>query len=151
MRVDLSGTGSGFDPIPAGRYQAKITDGELREAGPNAKHTGSEYINWEFTISEGEYESRKLWQNTPWSHGDCDCGDWKPGSLFGLKAILKSSGVWTDDELDADDFEFEIDDLIGSDFTLTVAVRDYQGEDVNDVKRVKPAGQGGSTASTLLP
>ena len=151
MRVNLSDTGGGFDAIPAGKYQARITDGELREAGPNAKHTGSEYINWEFTVTEGDFESRKLWQNTPWSHGSCDCGDWKPGSLFGLKAILKSSGIWTDDELNADDFDFEIDDIIGSEFSLVVTVREYNGEDTNDVKKVKPASAGSDVATSLLP
>lgn len=152
MRVDLSGTQGSFDVIPAARYQAKLTDAEVREAGPNAKHEGSEYINWEFTVSEGDHEGRKLWNNTPWSHGSCDCNDWKSGSLFGLKAILKSSGIWTDEELDSDEFDFEINDVIGSDFTLVVGIKQYQGDDQNEVKKVKPAGDVGSGGSaTLLP
>jgi len=152
MRVDLSGTQGTFDVLPAGRYQAKLSDGEIREAGDQAKHPGSEYINWEFTVTEGDFEGRKLWQNTPWSHGSCDCGDWKSGSLFGLKAILKSSGIWSDEELDGDEFDFEINDVIGSDFTLIVAVRQYQGDDQNDVKKVKPASAGADSGSaTLLP
>lgn len=153
MRVDLSGTQGSFDVLPAGRYQAKLSDGEIRIAGDQAKHTGSEYINWEFTVTEGEFTDRKLWQNTPWSHGSCDCDDWKSGSLFGLKAILASSGIWTTEELDGDEFDFEINDVIGSDFTLVVAVRQYQGDDQNDIKKVKPAGDVGANtgSAALLP
>ena len=127
MRVDLSATQGSFDAIPAGRYQAKLSDGEIRISGDQAKHPGAEYINWEFTVTEGEFTDRKLWQNTPWSHGECDCGNWKSGSLFGLKNILKATGIWSDEELDSPEFDFEINDVIGSDFTLTVAVRQYQG------------------------
>ena len=153
MRVDLSGTQGTFDVLPAAKYEAKLSDGEVREAGPNAKHPGSEYINWEFTVSEGDYDGRKLWTNTPFSHGSCDCGDWKVGSLFSLKNILKSSGIWSDEELDSPEFDFEINDVIGSDFTLVVAIRQYQGDDQNDIKRVKPGGQAGgnSGSATLLP
>lgn len=154
MRVDLSGTQGSFDVLPAGRYLSKLTDAEVRTAGPNAKHEGSEYINWEFTVIDGEFEDRKLWNNTPWSHGSCDCGDWKSGSLFGLKAILKSSGIWDDEELDSPEFDFEMNDVIGADFTLVVGVRQYQGDDQNDVKKVKPASEyagGGGGSATLLP
>ena len=155
MRVDLSGIQDGaFDVIPSGRYQAKLSDGEIRESKSSAKHPGAEYISWEFTVLDGEFEGRKLWQITSLSHGTCDCSDWKDSSLFGLKAILSASQIWTTEELASEEFDFEINDIIGTDFTLIVAIRQYQGEDQNDVKRVKPFAplvSDGSQSATLLP
>ena len=48
---------SSFDAIPAGKYQAVITDSEFR---PNRAGTG-EYLQLEFEIIEGNYKNRKLW------------------------------------------------------------------------------------------
>lgn len=154
MRVDLSGVQDGvFDAIPSGRYQAKLTDGEIRESKSSAKHPGAEYISWEFTVLDGDYEGRKLWQVTSLNHGSCSCKNWKEDSLFGLKAVLSSSGIWTTEELNNEEFDFEINDIIGTDFTLIVAIKQYQGEDQNDVKRVKPASLvgDGSQSAALLP
>ncbi len=150
MRVDLSETDAGFEPIPSGRYQVIVTDGEIRTSGPNAKHPGSEYINWEFVIQEGEYEDRKQWTNTPIGHGTCECSDWKAGAYFGLNALLAATGKWTTEELDSDKFDFDIDDVLGSEVSISVAIEKYQGEDVNNVKRVKPPFTG-EEASSLLP
>ncbi len=149
MRVDLSGVET-FEVIPSARYQAIVTDGEIRVSGPNAKHVGSEYINWEFTIQEGEQEGRKQWTNTPFSHGECDCDDWKDGALFGLNNLLAATEKWTTEELDSDEFDFEIDDVIGSSVTIIVIVEQYQGDEVNNIKRVKPA-YAGDDADSLLP
>jgi hypothetical protein len=151
MRVDLSGTDAGFDALPSGRYVVKVTDGELRTSGENAKHTGSEYINWELTVQTGEYEGRKVWQNTPWSHGTCECGDWKAGALIGLKSLLTATGIWTDEQLNADDFDFEIDEVIGADVKAVVALGEYQGEATNNVKRIKALTEEDTVDAGLMP
>jgi hypothetical protein len=46
-----------FDPIPAGKYEAVITDSEVK---PNKANTGS-YLQFTFQILEGEYKGRFLW------------------------------------------------------------------------------------------
>ena len=46
-----------FEPIPAGKYLAVITDSEMK---PTKKGTGS-YLELTFEIIEGEYKGRKLW------------------------------------------------------------------------------------------
>ncbi len=148
MRVDLSETDS-FDVIPSGRYQAKVTDGEIRESGPNAKHPGAEYINWEFTIQEGDQEGRKQWTNTPFSHGSHDCSEWTANALIGLRNLLAATEVWSAEEMASDTFDFEIDDVLGADVTIIVVVSDYQGEEVNNVKRVKAAFSGEEVSSLL--
>jgi len=47
----------GFDAIPAGKYQAVITDSEMK---PNRAGTG-EYLQIEFEIIDGDYRGRKVW------------------------------------------------------------------------------------------
>ena len=48
---------SGFDPIPAGKYMAVITESEMT---PNKAGTG-QFLKLTFQISEGEYQNRVLW------------------------------------------------------------------------------------------
>ena len=152
MRVNLSDVQGSFDVIPAGRYQARIVEGEIRTSGDTAKHPGSEYINWEYEITEGDFADRKLWGNSVFSHGSCSCKNWKAGSLFTLKDILGATGNWTDEELNSDEFDWEFEEVIGADVTLTVIIKPYQGEDQNEIKKIKPPGQGVSSgAGSLLP
>lgn len=47
----------GFDAIPAGKYQAVITDSEMKDT----KSGTGKYLQLEFEIIEGDYKSRKLW------------------------------------------------------------------------------------------
>lgn len=46
-----------FDPIPAGKYVAVITDSEMK---PTKSGAGS-YLELTFQIIEGEYKNRLLW------------------------------------------------------------------------------------------
>lgn len=46
-----------FDPIPAGKYVAVITDSEMKDTRAG---TGR-YLQLEFEITDGEYAGRKLW------------------------------------------------------------------------------------------
>jgi hypothetical protein len=139
-RVNLTDVESGgFDPIPAGSYQAKVTDGEIRESGPNAKNPGAEYINWEFTIQGGEFDGRKQWQNT----------SLLPQALFSVKGLLEATGRFTADQLNGD-LDFEIEDVLGADVTIVVRQREWDNETRNEVKRVKAAGETASDSS-LLP
>ena len=48
---------TGFDPIPAGKYQAVITDSEMKPT----KSGNGQYLQLEFEVIEGEYKNRKLW------------------------------------------------------------------------------------------
>ncbi len=47
----------GFDTIPAGKYQAVITDSEMKDT----KSGTGKYLQLEFEVIEGDYKSRKLW------------------------------------------------------------------------------------------
>jgi hypothetical protein len=46
-----------FDPIPAGKYMAAITESEMK---PTKNGSGS-YLQMTFTVLEGEYKNRVLW------------------------------------------------------------------------------------------
>ena len=48
---------SGFDPIPAGKYSAVITESEMK---PTKSSTG-QYLQLTFQIIDGEYRGRMLW------------------------------------------------------------------------------------------
>ena len=48
---------SDFDPVPAGKYQAVITDSEVKA---NKNGNGS-YLQLTFQIIDGEYKNRFLW------------------------------------------------------------------------------------------
>ena len=47
----------GFDPIPAGRYLAVITESEMK---PTKSGVG-QYLQFTFQVIEGEYKGRLLW------------------------------------------------------------------------------------------
>ena len=48
---------SDFEPLPAGKYLAAITEGEVKE---NKLGTGS-YLQFTFQVIEGEFKNRFLW------------------------------------------------------------------------------------------
>jgi hypothetical protein len=48
---------SGFDPVPAGKYLAVITESEMK---PTKANTG-QYLQLTFQILDGEYKGRMLW------------------------------------------------------------------------------------------
>ena len=156
LRVNLSEVeGGSYDAIPSGRYPLNVFDGEIRTSqSERAKHPGSEYIAWEFTVDAGDFEGRHLWENTLLSHGECECGDEETFNkgLFKLKQLLQATGRWSDEELNSPEFDFEIDDVLGS--KLAGQVRktnsDEYGEGNTISKFVKlEAGALGSSTSVL--
>jgi hypothetical protein len=138
VRVNLADVESGgFDPVPSSRYPLAVFDGEIKYSGDTAKHPGAAYIAWQFIIQAGEYEDRYVFDNTIFAHdwldeqGDlagCDCGDadliakFNKG-LFKLKNLLAATGKWTEEQLNADDFDFEIEDVVGSLVAAQVGIR----------------------------
>ena len=103
-------------------------------------------INWEFNVGRNvntgdeSCSNRKLWMNTPIHQR----------TLFNLKALMRASGKYTDDEL-VGEVDFEPDELIGSEVVGVINQREYNGNTVNDVRRVLPVSSGGTQAASLLP
>ena len=125
--VDISGVeAGGFEAIPAGQYHVAITDGELKESGPNAKNPGAEYIAWEFTVQGGEHDGRKLWSNT----------SMLPQALFGIKGLLAAVGhPAANGSFDTSEI---IDECTGLECIVVVKKRLYEGDYKNEIKSYKP-------------
>jgi hypothetical protein len=68
------------EPLPAGKYHFKITDMEVMFVKEGSKNAGKPYINFEFTVQDGKYETRKDWTNAM-------CFD---GALYTISQILKA-------------------------------------------------------------
>lgn len=128
---------SGFDNLPAGTYNAVIYDSEVREAGDDAKYPGNQYISWELNITEDGYEGRKLWYTTSLATTPKALEN-RTKVLSMLLGFLKACG-YTDEELNAPDFELDPEDLYGTPVKIVVGIRKWNGEERNNVKRVMPA------------
>lgn len=148
MRINLTDVDDrSFEALPAGRYILKVTDYELRETkGEGKLGKGVPMINWEFTVQsdvkgDETYKNRKLWMNTVIHET----------TLFSLKALLRASGAYTDADLQGE-LDFEPDEVLGSDVVGVVAQREYNGDKVNDVRRVKALSDDEKEeAASLLP
>lgn len=128
----VAGVQSGFEPLPAGIYTAEVSAGELRQAGEDAKNPGSDYIAWELSITDEEYEGRKCWVNNSFVAAA------KPM----LRQFLEAVG-YDEDALENPDFEIEIDDIIGRTLkvVLTKGVNPKTKEPNNSVRRVEPLSE----------
>jgi len=146
MRINLTDVEDrSFEPLPAGRYVLKITDYEMRETGGSGKlGAGVPMINWEFTVQSNrqgdeKYRGRKVWMNTVIHEK----------TLFNLKSLLRATGSFKDTDLDGE-LDFEPSDLVGTELIGVIAQREYNGDTVNDVKRVV-ALTSDDRDSSLLP
>lgn len=128
-----------FQPLPAGTYDAVVFKGELRQAGPEAKNPGSDYIAWEFNILDEGFEKRKAWQNT----------SLVPKALPMLKRFLLAVG-FDSEQLNSPDFELDIDDVVGRKLRLIIVESTNPNTDeiTHSVKRVLPYGH---TEDSELP
>lgn len=124
----LEGIADGFEPLPKGTYDAEVTDCSDETAGEEAKHPGSTYIKWEFTITEEEYVGRKVWLNTSLTEK----------ALPVFKGVLRGLG-YTDEEMNAMS-EFDPDEQLGRQcrVVVTIGKNPKTDEANNSVRRVLP-------------
>lgn len=94
MKINFAEVESSFEPLPEGQYDCIIDRVEVRESN-SSEHN---YLNWELSVQDDDYEGRKLWMITSLS----------PRALFRLKDVLMALGVIEDD----DEIEIEWDDEI---------------------------------------
>jgi hypothetical protein len=140
-----------FEALPAGRYVVEFTDFEWRETKDSPENKlpgGTPFVNWELTVQrdaktgDEKYKNRKLWTNTI-IHEKV---------LFNLKGLLRAIG-WTDEQLNnPEGIDFQPETIIGSTCIAVVAVRPYNGDDTNDVKRFAALdSEAPAEAGSLLP
>ena len=75
-----------FEPLPAGRYVAVITDSEMKAT---KKGDGS-YLQFEFTVVEGDCQGRKVWDRLCINHPNDLTQKIAQGNL---SAICRAVGV----------------------------------------------------------
>lgn len=123
---------SDFSPLPRGTYNAVIFECEQTETQNEGKNpAGTPMLKWTFQITDEEYKNRRAWMNTVLAGG----------GIGMLKALLKATGQFTDEELNADDFDLDPDDVIGAPvgLVITQGTNPNTGEKNHSVKRVVPA------------
>lgn len=129
ININFADVEGSFDAMPEGRYPVIIEKVEVRES----KSSDNNYFNWELTITEGEFEGRKLWMITSLS----------PKALFRLKDVYEALGV-LEDEMDLqwdDDVEITPQagplvlhpDVVGLPAIAIVGIEPYDGKDRNRV------------------
>lgn len=70
-------------PLPRGKFHYKITDMEVNfVANAESANHGKPYLNFEFTVQDGEYAGRKDWTNAMAFEG----------ALYTISQILKAIG-----------------------------------------------------------
>lgn len=107
---------AGGEPLPAAVYPAKITSAELRQS----KSSDSQMIAVEFTVSEGEFENRKLFRNFSLSEK----------ALGFLKELCEKGNIEFSDE------GLDTEDMLGAELSLQVGQREFEGRLVNEVERI---------------
>jgi len=77
-----------FEPLPAGRYLACITESEMK----TTKNGGGQYLNLTFQVMDGEYRGRKLWARLNLKNPSAQAEQIARGQL---SAICRAVGVMT--------------------------------------------------------
>ena len=75
-----------FDPLPAGKYLAAVTASEMK---PTKNGDGS-YLQLEFTVLEGEFKDRKVWDRLCINHPNATTVKIARGNL---SSICRATGV----------------------------------------------------------
>ena len=85
-----------FQPLPDGWYSAVISESAIR----TGKDSGKDYLNLEFTITDGDYTSRKVWMVYSLWHDNDDVVKWAQEKLGRLATALGWQGIQDHEELD---------------------------------------------------
>lgn len=132
-----------FSPVPAGEYVAAVTGAKgpiaSKRANPSNPSEFGQYINIEFTITEGQYANRKIWSNNnvlvyPRTLSEEDIKKAQQAMAMGAKEreILLSVMGKTAIE--------QAEELIGATVRIKIAIeKNQKGVDTNTVKGIKPA------------
>lgn len=131
VNVDLSNVEK-REALPSGKYECIISSVKYTIS----RDSGEPNIKWEFTVAEGEHESRKLFMNT----------SLQPKALWKLQQVFEGLGLPsnTASELDFDDETNELmePNLLAKAVLVTAtADRVYQGRKQNDVQSIVGSDQ----------
>jgi hypothetical protein len=138
VRINFAEVESSFAPMPEGTYDVIVELVEVRES----KSSDNDYLNWEFTVQDDEFQGRKLWMITSLSAKAL----WKLKDTFLALEVIEE-----DDEVEVE-WEDDVDITPGEGPRVTfpeldglackVEVRNevYEGRERNKVQDVLGAG-----------
>jgi len=124
-RVDFSNVKE-LEVVEADDYDAKLSEYEYIE---KSKSGGKPYYKFTFEAEVGD-ETRKFFRNFSVT----------PDSLWALKRALIVLGVDEESFGGEVDLDEVIDEVVGNSCIIEVAVKEYEGRDVNEVRRIKAPG-----------
>lgn len=147
--LDLSGADlKGFDPIPAGTYDAIVYDVEPIEAqNPDGNlPIGTPGINVQFKVDGGPYDNRRVF-NRYWMP-PADYDEEKRKKTLGMLARFLMATGYEEEQVTGGSFNIDIEDIKGRECRVTVKVdKEYNN---NKVSNVKPRDAGSATQGGLL-
>lgn len=127
----------GFEPLPAGKYTAAITESEEKETQAG---TGS-YHALTFEILDGEFKGRKLWENLNLNNPSAEAVAIARASL---SAICRAVNVLTpSDTVELHNIPMTI--------TVGLSKRKDTGEMQNRIKGYEAKGAAGATSAAGGP
>lgn len=112
----------GFAPIPAGKYACVIVASESK---PTKAGTGH-YYKFTLEVCDGEYKGRKLWWQVNYDNPSAEA------TAIGraqLSSICRAVDVRQPEDTS---------ELHNIPLTVSVSVKQYQGEDQNEIKGCEP-------------
>ena len=128
-----------FEPLPAGRYIAAITGSEMKPT----KSGDGRYLELEFTVVDGDYKDRKVWDRLCIEHSNAMTVKIARGTL---SAICRAVGVMQPrDSVELHNIPLQI--------TVKLKKRDDTGELTNEIKgyEAKSAAASGAGAPQHVP
>ena len=88
---DFDKVEAGFEALPPGTYQAKVTGCEPRKG----KEKGTPYIAWELTVDGPTHSGRKLFENT--GYADAKSQPFTKAMVVGCGVPFNNAGFNTED------------------------------------------------------
>lgn len=107
--------------LPEGDYAAKVNSAEQVESS-----TGNPMLKWVFhTIDDDKrYHNKPLYVNT----------SLQPQALWNLRNLLEAMG----EDIPDDEFDLDLESLVGKELVLTVGNEDYEGRKTSRVTDYSP-------------
>lgn len=114
INVNLTDVESGFEVFPDGPYLVEFTD----KSKVSKSIEGGAYVRWIARIVDPEEYEDKL---ISWT------SSFLPQALWNLKDLLEKIGVAFDED------GFELEDTFGEQLLIENEVREYNGQDRNNI------------------
>jgi hypothetical protein len=122
-----------FDPLPAGKYLACITESEMKAT----KNGSGQFLNLTFQVLDGEYKGRKVWARLNLKNQNIQAEQIARGQL---SAICRAVGVMTPRD------SLELHNL-----PLVITVKIKKREDTGDLQNEISGYAKKDSAAALTP